>query len=252
MVCKYWTPPRQLKKYLKFHKFFSRWRISMNTDFTNLQEFWYLCQWYLPWVSHTSQYCCLDTVDIFWTISFLLSPSFSFLTSSFSFTPFYSICLVVYQLSKSVRLLFADEVSKLLSDLVTRSARLCVLGTWGTVWRWPLTLIKGSTALFGSYQFNQLAHSCSFTIHDITPIPHCLPFRTYSTAYMLLLHTEFGSYAWALCNKPFICYRTRILRKTFFMLKGRATNRKLSFISETQRSILFPNLLWQFKVPLKL
>lgn len=131
-------------------------------------------------MSHTSWYWCSDKEkDIFGTLSFSLPPSFSFSTSSFCFAPFYSICLVVYQLSKSVRLLLADEVSTLLSDLVTRSARLCVLGTWGTVWRWPLTLIKGSTALFGSYQFNQLAHCCSFTIHDmILSLSACLSEHT--------------------------------------------------------------------------
>lgn len=178
-------------------------------------------------------------------------PQFFLLDSCFSLIPFYSICLVVYQLSKSHRLLFADEVSMLLSDLVTRSAGLCVLGTWGTVWRWPLTLIKGFTALFGSYQFNQLAHSCSFTIHDMTRIPHCLPFRTYNPAYTLLLHTELGSYAWASCNVPFILHMTHILQKTSFMLKRRATNRKLYLISDAHRSVLFLNLLWQFKETLK-
>lgn len=123
----------------------------------------------------------------FWNILFLsLSLFFSFSTSSFSFALFYSICLVVYQLPKSERLLLADEVSTLLSDPVTRSARLCVLGTWGTVWRWPLTLIKGSTALFGSYQFNQLAHCCSLPIHG--SVAQSLPVRAHSPA-----HTQPGS-----------------------------------------------------------
>lgn len=115
----------------------------------------------------------------FWNTFFLSPPVFPSRQAASPLLLFCNICLVVYQFSESVRLLLADEVSTLLSDLVARSARLCVLGTWGTVWRWPLTPIKGSTALFGSYQFNQLAHSCFFTIHDmILSLPACLSEHT--------------------------------------------------------------------------
>lgn len=124
-------------------------------------------------------WCWEKEKDIFGTLSFSLPPFFLLDEQLLLCSFFCNICLVVYQFSESVRLLLADEVSTLLSDLVARSARLCVLGTWGTVWRWPLTPIKGSTALFGSYQFNQLAHSCSFTIHDmILSLPACLSEHT--------------------------------------------------------------------------
>lgn len=138
----------------------------------------------------------LRNVGIFQTISLSscrLSLGFPFLKSCFSFTPFYSICLVVYQLSKSVRLLFANEVSALLSDLVARSTRLWVLGTWGTIWRWPLTPIKGCTTLLGSYQFNQLTCSLSLAIHGAACVPRCLPCRrTYSPAWSVArMHENF-------------------------------------------------------------
>lgn len=170
----------------------------------------------------------------------LSPPVFSSQQAASAFTScfcFYIMCLAVYQLPKSVGLLLADEVSMLLYDPVTRSARLCVLGTRGAVWRWPLTLIKGSTALFGSYQFNQLALCCSLPIHGrLCPsVPAC---GAHSSAHTLLL-LQWAIHSW-------------ISQKTSFLLKGRATDRKLSFISETQRSVLFLNLCWQFKVMFKL
>lgn len=211
MVCKYWNPPRQLKKYLKFHKFFSRWRISTSTDLNNLQElrYLYINDVYPECLIHTS----VETKKKTFLEHFLSLPQF-YLLNKLCF--FLQHCLVVYQLSKSVRLLLAAEVSTLLSDLGTRSARLCVLGTWGAVWRWPLTLIKGSTALFGSYQFNQLAHCCSCTIHDTIPsLSACLSERT-----ALLPHTELGSCQQPHATLPFILNMIPSCRKLPSCWKG--------------------------------
>lgn len=198
---------------------------------------------FTPSVSYILVLVLRQRKHIFGTL-FLSPPVFSFSASSFCFAPFYSIFLVVYQLSKSVRLLLAAGVSTLLSDLVTGSAGLCVLGTRGTVWRWPLTLIKGPTALFGSYQFNQLAHSCSLSTHDMI------------LSLSVCLHAAPSHWAWLLpaasCHLPFILLMTHILQKTSFTLKRRAANRKLSFILETPRSVLFLDVFWQFKVMLKL